>query len=619
MRHSIATVSLSGTLRQKIEAIALAGYEGFELFENDLTVSDMSPADVRRLAEDHGLEIVALQPFRDFEAMPEPWRSRNFDRARRKLDLMNELGTSRLLVCSNVSPHCIDDNRRAADDLAAFGELAKPHAISIGYEALAWGRHVSDYEKSWEIVNLARHDCVGIILDSFHILVKGGYLSLMEMLPADKIVLVQVADAPNYDMGHLWLSRHHRCFPGQGSLPVLKFCEAIRKTGYSGYFSHEIFSDTFRESQVLPIAQDGKSSLLWIDKVLAGNESGHTVSSAVEQATTVSGVEFIEFSSDREADDNLVQLLEDIGFVETHRHKSKDVSLYRLGDVNVVVNRQEDSYSYSHFLDHGVAVCAVGLSAADPEALLKWAVKFGCKQYESPKSSGEMNIPAVIGIGDVLFYFVDANRENGRFFDIDFRPTGNLARDIGVTQVDHVGQVIRFDSYLSASLFYRAVLDLNVDDTVEINDPYGVVTSRVAHNRAATVQIPLSTSRSWGASPNRFVESSSGGGIQQIAILSNDIFQTAAAVDDRMILPIPANYYADLAAKTALDDEFLQKLTQFNVLYDENEEGSFLHFYTREVHGVFFEFVQRIGGYGRFGESNGQVRLASQQRLRRGS
>ncbi|HVY33321.1 MAG TPA: sugar phosphate isomerase/epimerase, partial [Caulobacteraceae bacterium] len=103
MRHSIATVSLSGTLQEKLEAIAAAHFDGVEIFENDLLFSEETPRDVSRRAADLGLKIVLFQPFRDFEGVPAPMFQRNLDRAERKFDLMGELGAPMMLVCSSVS------------------------------------------------------------------------------------------------------------------------------------------------------------------------------------------------------------------------------------------------------------------------------------------------------------------------------------------------------------------------------------------------------------------------------------------------------------------------------------------------------------------------------------
>ncbi len=157
MKTSIATVSISGDLREKLAAIAAAGFDGVEIFENDFLAFDGTPAEVGKLVRDHGLEITVFQPFRDFEGMPEPQRSRAFDRAERKFDLMQELGTDLMLVCSNVSPQALGGIDRAAADFRELGERAAKRGLSVGYEALAWGRHINDHRDAWEIVRRADH------------------------------------------------------------------------------------------------------------------------------------------------------------------------------------------------------------------------------------------------------------------------------------------------------------------------------------------------------------------------------------------------------------------------------------------------------------------------------
>src|SRR5215469_15871491 len=139
MKTSMATVCLSGGLREKLAAIAAAGFRGVELFESDLLSYDGTPRQVAAEMADLGLKALTFQPFRDFEAMPEPQRRRNFDRAERKLDLMQELGCNLLLVCSNVSPDSLGGVDRAAADFHELGEHAAKRGLRIGFEALAWG------------------------------------------------------------------------------------------------------------------------------------------------------------------------------------------------------------------------------------------------------------------------------------------------------------------------------------------------------------------------------------------------------------------------------------------------------------------------------------------------
>src|SRR5260370_6272161 len=139
-KRSIATVALSGSLDEKLRAIAGAGFDAVEISENDLLTFNGSPRDVGQLCRDFGLSICAFQPFRDFEGMPEPQRTRNFARAHRKFDLMQQLQTDLLLICSNVSPASLGGIDRAAADFHALGEHAASHDLPVGFEALAWGR-----------------------------------------------------------------------------------------------------------------------------------------------------------------------------------------------------------------------------------------------------------------------------------------------------------------------------------------------------------------------------------------------------------------------------------------------------------------------------------------------
>src|SRR5690349_14773903 len=152
------------------------------------------------MARDAGLAITLYQPFRDFEGLPEPQRSRAFDRAERKFDVMQELGTELMLVCSNVSSVALGGIDRAADDLRALGERAARRGIRVGYEALAWGRHISDHRDAWEIVRRADHASIGLILDSFHTLARRIDVGSIRSIPGDRIFIVQLADAPLINM-----------------------------------------------------------------------------------------------------------------------------------------------------------------------------------------------------------------------------------------------------------------------------------------------------------------------------------------------------------------------------------------------------------------------------------
>ena len=147
---------------------------------------------------------------------------------------MERLGVDTMLVCSNVSEAAIDDDALAAAQLHALAERAAEHGIRIAYEALAWGRHVRDYDHAWRIVEAADHPNLGTCLDSFHILSRGADPSGIRDIPGEKIFYLQLADAPQLVMDVLQWSRHYRCFPGQGGFDLAAFLGHVARDGLRG-------------------------------------------------------------------------------------------------------------------------------------------------------------------------------------------------------------------------------------------------------------------------------------------------------------------------------------------------------------------------------------------------
>jgi 4-hydroxyphenylpyruvate dioxygenase len=661
-KHGIASVSLPGTLAQKMKAIAQAGYDGVEIFENDLTVSDIKPADLRKMATDLGIEIAALQPFRDYEAMPKEVHLKSLDRAEYKFDLMEKLGTKRLFVCSNCSPLAINDMDLAAEQLYILAEHAAQRGFQIAYEALSWGRFVKLYHQSIEIVKRANHPNLGNLLDPYHIGVMGESMDAIYTIPKEKLTFVQVADSHRFDMSAIHIGRHLRCFPGQGTYPVIEFMKAVHATGYSGYISHEVFSDEFRGALLEPTAMDGKRSLVWLegevnryplvvnrDSLMGTRDSvavtrnslaqnmvrtlhqaesmteGVSKTSNEQQITNngqrvtnnesqITGFEFIEFATDFINEQNLVTLLKVLGFQETYQHKTKDVSLYQLGTINIVLNRQKQKLVEKS----ENTVCAIGYIVENPDKLEKWAKKLNYEWVQSTAQNGELNIPAIKGVGDVLCYIVDEKDLKHPFYEKEFHPTNIPIIQNGITKIDHIGHTVGAEYFQSNTLFYRTMLGLEIEESLELFDPNGIVNSRVVKNFNKNIRISLSSTRSRNTSSDYFISKLGSAGIQQIALATDDIFETANSIAQKQyILLMPSNYYEDLRAKSTLPLATIQKMQDNNILFDTNTEGSFYHFYCKELNGLFIEIVQRIGNYDRYGEINAQLRLAAQARDRR--
>ena len=622
MQSAIATVSLSGTLDEKLAAIAAARFRGVEIFENDLLSFDGTPAEVRGIAEGLGLKIITFQPFRDFEGMPGAQRDRVFARAERKFDLMAELGCDLLLVCSNVSPEALGGIDRAAADFRELGERAQKRGLRVAFEALAWGRHVNDYRDAWEIVRRADHPAVGLVLDSFHVLVRGTDLGPIRAIPKERIFLVQIADAPRLDMDYLSWSRHYRCFPGQGDLPLGAFMQALQATGFNGLLSLEIFSDRFRAGSPRSVAVDGQRSLLLLlDQLRQATGAALSGVRRLPPPAAVAGVEFLEFAMDDAASAGFEEFLARLGFARAGLHRSKEVTHWRQGDINIVVNREKEGFAHSFNIAHGSSVCAMALRVDDAPRTVERALRLLDRPFRQAVGPGELDIPAVRGVGGSLLYFIDRKSELGRLWQVDFAPVeGGAGGDAGLVRIDHLSQSMVYEEMLTWLLFYTSLLDVRKAPLFDLLDPGGVVQSQAVESPDGAFRLVLNASQSRQTLAARFVDDFFGSGVQQIALASRDIFATVArlAANGVALLPIPENYYADLAARGDLDAALVERLQAAGILYDREDGGEFLHAYTRtQPGGFFFEIVERRGGYRGYGAANAPIRLAAQARLAR--
>ncbi len=619
MRTAIATVCLSGTFPEKIEAIAAAQFKGVEIFENDLLSFNGTPAEARRMIEGLGLETITFQPFRDFEGMPEPQRSKVFARAERKFDVMQELGCDLLMVCSNVSPDSLGGIERAAADFHELGERAAKRGLRVAFEALSWGRHIHDYRDSWEVVRRANHPAIGLVLDSFHVLARGTDLSAIRSIPSDKIFLVQMADAPRLDMDYLSWSRHYRCFPGQGDLPVDAFMDALGATGFDGLLSLEIFNDRFRAGSARSVAIDGQRSLIvMLDELRRRTGAVLPDHPVLPPKAMCSSVEFVEFAVDERSAAGFEQTLIGLGFQKAGRHRSKAVTWWRQGDINIVVNADKEGFAHSFNITHGTSVCALALRVDDAQGVVDRAATLLDQPFQQPVGTGEVNIPSVRGLGGSLLYFVDHKSGLDRLWDVDFEPVeaGDF-NGAGLRSVDHVSQSMHYEEMLTWLLFYASLLDVRKTPVQTVIDPGGVVQSQAIETPDGSLRLILNASQSQRTLSSRFLNELFGSGVQHIALATDDIFRTIERLKEHGVdlLPIPENYYDDLEVRSDLSADDVERLRQANILYDREEGNEYFQAYTKTLPGgFFFEIVERRN-YKGYGAVNAPIRLASQTRL----
>lgn len=597
MRTSIATVCLSGSLEEKMDACAAAGFDGIEVFEPDLVTTELSPEEVRARADRLGLTLDLYQPFRDFEGVTDELLADNLRRAEARFQVMNRLGIDTMLVCSNVATATIDSDETSAEQLRSLGDLAESYGVRLAFEALAWGRFVDDYRRSWRIVELADHPAVGICLDSFHILSRGHDPEAIEQISGDKIFFVQLADAPAMSMDVLSWSRHHRLFPGEGDFDLTRFVGHLVRTGYDGPLSLEVFNDTFRQTDTDRTAEHAHRALVALADATARQQPGASRLPTVPPLAPPTGVDFVEVKAE---DTSAVETtLAQLGLVFAGQHRTKPVRLWQAGDVRIVLNEQ-----YARDLEPHVA--ALGLQYADPGTAEARVDALGVPRVPRRAQEGEQRLP-VFATPTGLEIFLSGKPAGAPGWVEEFQH-GSGTGDSAYLAVDHVNLLSTWETYDEVVLFHTGVLGLRADPPAQVPGPQGLVKSRVMRTDDGSVRLPVNVLPPAGRHHP-----------EHIALACTDVVSVAQRARDRglVFLPIPGNYYDDLRARFGLDEDFLGVLREHQLLYDRDASGEFLHFYTRRIGHLFFEVVQRIDGYDGYGADSAPVRLAAQARLDR--
>ena len=470
--------------------------------------------------------------------------------------------------------------------------------MRVAYEALAWGRHVSEYDHAWRLVRRPITPRLGVCLDSFHILSRGTSLETIADIPADKLFFLQLADAPHLVMDVLQWSRHYRCFPGQGGFDLAGFTRRVLEAGYAGPLSLEVFNDVFRQADAERMAVDAMRSLLILEEAVdGGGRAGHLRSPAA-----LRGYAFVELAVEPASAGETQRVLHALGFAQAAQHRTKPVALWRQGDARILLNAGAPTA-------RGVAAIAVesedpGRSAQRAEALL-------APVLDRHRGPAEADLAAVAAPDGTSVFFCRTDEQAAASWLQDFdalAPTGSPA-PAGIERIDHVALAQPSDYFDEAVLFYRSVLALEPRESLELAAPDGLIRSRAVSNDDGSVRLALNVPLLAGDPPHPAE-------LQHVALACTDALAAARGLRERGVTPlaIPANYYDDLAARTELEPSLIDAMRDLSVLYDRDAGGEFLHFYTPIVGGrLFFEVVQRRGAYDGYGAANSPVRMSAQR------
>ncbi len=326
---------------------------------------------------------------------------------------------------------------------------------------------------------------------------------------------------------------------------------------------------------------------------------------------TINGFGFIEYaSSNPEAIDKLFRQL---GFSAIKQHKTKNITLYRQGGIDFMLNREKNSFAENFATEHGP--CANGFSIVfdDSKAALKHAVDNG-----STKIVGDLDLPAVSGIGGAVLYLVDkanyANLLKNDFEEIvgmNQYPTG-----WGLTFIDHLTHNVFYGEMEKWGQYYVDLFQFEQIRYFDIKGAKTGLTSKAMRSPNGSVKIPLNESPDAKSQINEYIDEYKGEGIQHIALYTENIYETiesiqAAGVD---FLVTPETYYTIIDKRVSKHEEDVARLEKNSILIDADEETGekiLLQIFTQNCIGpIFFEIIQRKGNQG-FGEGNFQALFES--------
>ncbi|MBL6749770.1 MAG: 4-hydroxyphenylpyruvate dioxygenase [Nevskia sp.] len=348
------------------------------------------------------------------------------------------------------------------------------------------------------------------------------------------------------------------------------------------------------------------------------------------------GFEFVEFTApDRAGIEQLHRLFGLLGFTAVARHRSKDVTLFRQGDINFLVN----GTPYTHFAQfaqtHGPSACAMGWRVKDAPKAHAYAVSRGAVPFDTKPGFMELNLPAVYGIGNSVLYFIDRYEERsgaiGRhgersIYDVDFVPIPGADPNpagVGLARLDHLTHNVARGNMDRWAGFYERIANFRELRYFDIEGRHTGLVSRAMTSPCGKIRIPINESADDRSQIAEFIRDYRGEGIQHLALATDDIYAAVAALRARGVafMDTPDTYYEKLDARVPGHGEDLARLRALRLLLDGGRrEGILLQIFTATVIGpIFFEIIQRKGNEG-FGEGNFKALFESieEDQVRRG-
>ncbi len=571
---TIPTSIVPGSFRQKLKAVFDIGFEAIDLRLSDVAQFDGSPKELGELVKEVGLKIASLGPLAVGTTAKQ---------LANRVDLARELSAELIIL----------DVENSVQLNMEFGKFSDVRIALRPKRELE--TEVVAHVKNEGLQNL------GIALNSFEVLGDGSRPARLREVDGKSVFHVALWDGPVQPM-----------LPGQGTLNLGGLARVMARTGFDGPWS--VGASPLGSKTVLNAY---RSLVTTLSDAAQTEPKLRQLTPNIPQKVPAKGIEFIEFALCSETAATLESTLAAMSFRRERKHLSKNVTLWRQGAVNIVINIENSGHAGRAFQEHGPCVCDMGLRVQNAAETVARARALGTEDFSQSVGLGELDIPAIRGVGGSIIHFIDEESDLHRVWDIEFEPVTRTSATppAGIRRIDHVAQTMPYKDMQNWLLFYLTTFEMSKSPIVNVADPSGIVQSQALESPEGEVRLNLNGAADANTLAGTFLSGRTGAGVQHIAFQTDDIFETSELLSASGFprLSIPQNYYGEIQSEFSLEDEIVAKLKAENILYDQDETGCYFQLYGQSIFdGFFFEIVQRKDGYAGFGAPNAPIRLAAQ-------
>ena len=335
--------------------------------------------------------------------------------------------------------------------------------------------------------------------------------------------------------------------------------------------------------------------------------------SSTDNPMRTDGFEFVEYAApDAE---QLRRLFDSMGLPAVARHRSKNVTLHRQGDIHFIINAESDSFAQKFARAHGPCACAMAFRVADAAHAYRRAIELGAKPGPMTAGPMELNIPCIEGIGGSLLYLVDRYGAHS-IYDVDFvaLPATRTAQPSGLTFIDHLTHNVQRGNMDVWAGFYARLFNFREIRYFAIEGKQTGLFSRALTSPCGKIRIPINESQDDKSQIEEYLNEYKGEGIQHIALGTDDIYRTVDVLRSQGVefQDTPDTYYEGIGSRVPGHEEAISELERRRILIDGSvSSGILLQIFTKNAIGpIFFEIIQRKGNEG-FGEGNFQALFES--------